>query len=1167
MLAAHERVVSLHTHFLELQQRVHGDFLQHRQRLLEGLAHALVHAPAPAIGPAEEPSHEESGPAPVTTHARAIGRNDWYIDSHVAPAGLWLGSLGPLLAEGAISLDCHLEHFGRLPGPGSTVVTELREDRAPDGHGVAFELEGFDGDPSHPCLRIAGRAGDLAPLPGQLPAQAAGNIAPGGVVWTDKRQFTEADLSALNDGGLLACFGKGFERTASHTRTVPLPGAALARLTAVPALDPSAGLLRARLTSTPEDAPPPSEQAMHLARLYQGALQTLAFFVMAAGRTIDRDGWRFEPLAGLASHLRFSAAPEESVSVDYEVAVQRFDEGPAAAIVAHVVGRSAGRVVFESEDLGLQLVPDFPLTSDLELQAEGEAEAALRRPTTEVEGFRIGYKSLLAGALGWPSQAFREPGGFFETGERTMPRLPGPPYHFITRVTALAGERLTMKPGAEATMDYDVPPDAWYFDENGTRSMPFCVLLEAALQPCGWLSVYVGCPLATTIDVFFRNLDGSKMSIVEEVFPDSGTLTTHAKVISVTHVSGVIILSYRIECKVGANRICKLDATFGYFPKEALASQAGLPMPEELKQRLTLESPLRVDLAERQDRYFAGKLRLPGPALLMMDRVTGFWPTGGAAGKGLLRAEKDVKPSEWFFKAHFFSDPVQPGSLGLEMMLQLLQFFLIENDLGKDIEDPYFEPFALNAPVSWKFRGQVRPASKHVVTDVEITSLDVQADSVTVVANGSLWVDGIRCYEAKGMGVRIRGKRPALPRPPAVVETVVDPAGVDRWVADHRPSHTVPVMPMTSMVDRLAGASLAFIRGAYPPVGAAPGWVVLGGDELRAHGWLVCDETKTLRTHVKVLKGRASSRLEEVETAATLYEVTGAGEPRRVASGRVRMGRRYPAPPRAWSPLADAAPSPTPYESGAIGHGPALQLIKRIAYGPRGASAELDAAGGSAPVGTLHQALLDGALQAIPHDELDRWSDKIAPDHVGVPVRTTARFFGPPPTEGIVRLELRFVGFDGGAALPTFGIQLIAPDGRVWASLRHVELLVPTGPQTSHRAQRVPFLVEKKYVEGALLSRFHADRTELADADVKRMDWIPGSVAYVYGLPRGSTIDNRVIAVKDHLSNALRVHPAHVNVRLVEPSRAEGTCEAAAPGKVFPVTIELRGSDVTVRPA
>jgi 3-hydroxymyristoyl/3-hydroxydecanoyl-(acyl carrier protein) dehydratase len=31
-----------------------------------------------------------------------------------------------------------------------------------------------------------------------------------------------------------------------------------------------------------------------------------------------------------------------------------------------------------------------------------------------------------------------------------------------------------------------------------------------------------------------------------------------------------------------------------------------------------------------------------------------------------------VDPSFWFFKAHFFQDPVWPGSLGLESFLQLV---------------------------------------------------------------------------------------------------------------------------------------------------------------------------------------------------------------------------------------------------------------------------------------------------------------------------------------------------------------------------------------------------------------------------------------------------------------------------------------------------------------
>jgi hypothetical protein len=35
------------------------------------------------------------------------------------------------------------------------------------------------------------------------------------------------------------------------------------------------------------------------------------------------------------------------------------------------------------------------------------------------------------------------------------------------------------------------------------------VLIEAALQPCGWLASYVGCAVNEKDEVFFRNLDGS----------------------------------------------------------------------------------------------------------------------------------------------------------------------------------------------------------------------------------------------------------------------------------------------------------------------------------------------------------------------------------------------------------------------------------------------------------------------------------------------------------------------------------------------------------------------------------------------------------------------------------------------------------------------------------
>ncbi|HBM96867.1 TPA: hypothetical protein DD394_05060, partial [bacterium UBP9_UBA11836] len=55
---------------------------------------------------------------------------------------------------------------------------------------------------------------------------------------------------------------------------------------------------------------------------------------------------------------------------------------------------------------------------------------------------------------------------------------------------------------------------------------------------------------------------------------------------------------------------------------------------------------------------------MPGKALLMLDEYA-WYPQGGHHGLGAIVGKKKIDPQEWFFKAHFFQDPVMPGSLGL----------------------------------------------------------------------------------------------------------------------------------------------------------------------------------------------------------------------------------------------------------------------------------------------------------------------------------------------------------------------------------------------------------------------------------------------------------------------------------------------------------------------
>ncbi len=57
----------------------------------------------------------------------------------------------------------------------------------------------------------------------------------------------------------------------------------------------------------------------------------------------------------------------------------------------------------------------------------------------------------------------------------------------------------------------------------------------------------------------------------------------------------------------------------------------------------------------------------------MLDEVWLYPPDADPQGKPLLCGIKRVNPADWFFQAHFYQDPVWPGSLGLEAMLQLMK--------------------------------------------------------------------------------------------------------------------------------------------------------------------------------------------------------------------------------------------------------------------------------------------------------------------------------------------------------------------------------------------------------------------------------------------------------------------------------------------------------------
>jgi 3-hydroxyacyl-[acyl-carrier protein] dehydratase / trans-2-decenoyl-[acyl-carrier protein] isomerase len=139
-----------------------------------------------------------------------------------------------------------------------------------------------------------------------------------------------------------------------------------------------------------------------------------------------------------------------------------------------------------------------------------------------------------------------------------------------------------------------------------------------------------------------------------------------------------------------------------------------------------------------------GNARLPLPPMLMFDRITHISADEGLHGKGLIKAELDIKPELWFFDCHFETDPVMPGCLGLDAMWQLIGFFLgWKGNPGKGR--------ALGAG-EVKFFGQVLPRAKLVEYEIHMSRV-IERKLVMGIGDASLRVDGREIYTGKDLKV------------------------------------------------------------------------------------------------------------------------------------------------------------------------------------------------------------------------------------------------------------------------------------------------------------------------------------------------------------------------------------------------------------------------------
>lgn len=1022
-------------------------------------------------------------------------------------------------------LGCELTVLGQLPKIGDTLRYEIHIDRHARAGDVAMFFFHYD-------MRIDGavrlqvrngQAGfftdaELAASEGVLWSPETADHKPDGEARLDphearcsKRRFSEADLRAFAEGDIRACFGAGYELVASHTRTPRIQGGPMLLLREVAEFDPEGGpwrrgYLRAEWTVRPDDwffdCHFKNDPCMPGTLMLEACLQAMATFMTATGMTLHHDGWRFEPAQNRPYRLkcRGQVTPTSRL-VTYEIFVEELIVGPTPTLIADVLGSVDGVKAMHCHGLTLQLTPDWPL-EERKAELDGFSDP---EPVANEGGHSFGYRSLLACASGRPSDAFGPYYRRYDVGRR-VPRLPSPPYLFVSRIARVDGSVGERRTGIAVEAAYDIPAAAWYFDAAPEPVMPFPILLEAALQPCGWLVSHAGFFQAEE-DLAFRNL-GGEATAHRALRPGEGALRTKAVLETASQAGNIVILGFRVECRIDGALALEMTASFCFFPIAPLAAQNGLTATPAELEAYSAAPEAELDLAAEWLSAF-GRAGILRPPLLMLDRITGWWPKGGKAGLGRIRGEKRVDPGEWFFRAHFFQDPVQPGSLGLEAMLQLLKIHMQRAGLLDGLIEPSIEPIAVGVRTNWKYRGQILPTNKMVCAILDVGEVRRSTHEVVVLAQGSVWVDGAKIYEIDQIGVRaISRPSSSPPRTSELVETL-DPVATP-WISDHCPTLVFPVAPLMWLADLMARCAAQ----------SRPGVVVTGLRNVAMTRWL--DLSKGPLT----LRCRVTGEGDALKTIISIPDGTV------VAHGEALFDQRAAPAVVPVSGLSEPVSGESLYADGLLFHGPSFQTVRELRRGSGCAVALIDAAFRGVPQGLLNPGLLDGMAQIV-HDPLpDDWSGLESGCLAFPSMIESLDLFAVPPKSGA--FETRVRPLEPSAARPSlrrFAHQLVC-DGRVLIEIRILYAAYKKGPVSAYSAQdRRRFVKGRRPVPGLGLGRFEGGRTILAPADLAAADWLPGTVAAVFDCPGLRGLDLlRTVAVKQHVAQSVNLHPSEVAI-------------------------------------
>jgi 3-hydroxymyristoyl/3-hydroxydecanoyl-(acyl carrier protein) dehydratase len=247
-----------------------------------------------------------------------------------------------------------------------------------------------------------------------------------------------------------------------------------------------------------------------------------------------------------------------------------------------------------------------------------------------------------------------------------------------------------------------------------------------------------------------RNLEG-RATILRDADPRGRTLRQHTTLIDHSALPDTILHRYAYEVALDGEPVYVGESVHGFFSPEVLSGQQGLDggrcVPNWLARQAARPAGVR-----RLD--VSGDTRLGRGRLALLHEVD-LLPDGGSYGAGYARWERVVSDDDWFMAHHFFNDPVMPGSVGVEALFQGVGAWALHTGVADGLREPQLRP-AAGVELSWKYRGQIQREHKRMCGEAHIREVRRSQDRIFVIADGSVYRNGLRIHQIDNIGVEVR---------------------------------------------------------------------------------------------------------------------------------------------------------------------------------------------------------------------------------------------------------------------------------------------------------------------------------------------------------------------------------------------------------------------------